>query len=216
MSGLSYETETIRGVTGEDGSFRYRPGETIAFYVGDVSVGDRVVAKGEMSPVDIVEGSWLPESRLETNQLMDFYWSARSGPAKDIDAELELLNTLSFLQSLDTDKDRANGILIHPDAGAALKGATLQLGERGAFEDHPFALRRVLYPLYDAGLVESHDLRVHGRGLLRLLSLGLRSVTPGRVRRSCRRDGCRFPAFPRESPRSGGRARWLRPSLPAP
>ena len=86
VQGLHYETATQSGVTGIDGAFAYREGETIRFYMGDVIIGE-APASQYMTPVDLVPGA--------------------------IDEMHPMVTNISrFLQTMDTDADPSNGIFI--------------------------------------------------------------------------------------------------------
>lgn len=75
---------SMSGFTAEDGSFFFREGETVSFYIGDVLLGS-ALAKEIVTPVALVEG------------------------AANSDA---LSNMLRFLQTLDEDASPSNGIQI--------------------------------------------------------------------------------------------------------
>lgn len=75
---------SMSGFTAEDGSFFYRDGETVSFYIGDILLGSSL-AKEIVTPVALVE-------------------NASSGDA--------LGNMLRFLQTLDEDASPSNGIQI--------------------------------------------------------------------------------------------------------
>lgn len=75
---------SMSGFTAEDGSFFYREGETVSFYIGDILLGT-AEAKAIVTPVALVEG------------------------ATNSDA---LANMLRFLQTLDEDSTPSNGIQI--------------------------------------------------------------------------------------------------------
>jgi len=86
VSGLSYRTATLSGITGTDGSFQYRAGETITFSAGEVVLGS-TTGKSSITPVDLSSGV-----RSSAN--------ARS------------VNICRFLQLIDADADHTNGIEI--------------------------------------------------------------------------------------------------------
>lgn len=86
VEGVEYETETQSGVTGENGEFSYRAGETIIFFIGGIILGE-AEAEPVMTPVDLVEGA--------TDQFDDV-----------------VTNIARFLQTLDDDDDPDNGIRI--------------------------------------------------------------------------------------------------------
>lgn len=75
---------SMSGFTAEDGSFFYRDGENVSFYIGDILLG-HAAAKDIVTPVSLVEN------------------------AANSDA---LANMLRFLQTLDEDASPSNGIQI--------------------------------------------------------------------------------------------------------
>ncbi|CBL43744.1 hypothetical protein HDN1F_01610 [gamma proteobacterium HdN1] len=75
---------SMSGFTAEDGSFFFRDGETVSFFIGDILLG-KAAAAGIVTPSALVDG------------------------ANSSDA---LPNMLRFLQTLDTDADPYNGIQI--------------------------------------------------------------------------------------------------------
>ena len=93
VDGLWYETETRSGYT-ENGTFRYMPGETVGFYIGNLFIGEGV-AKSKMSPIDLVAGA-----EDETNQTVT--------------------NICRLLQSIDYDWDPENGITITEEIADAV------------------------------------------------------------------------------------------------
>ena len=95
VEGLKYETETHSGFTDENGNYDYEEGETVTFYVGDITLGS-AVATGELSPIDIAT---TPNADIET---------------------LEVQNIAAFLQTLDEDGDPENGIKISSEVAAAI------------------------------------------------------------------------------------------------
>ena len=96
VQGLHYETATQSGVTGIDGTFAYREGETIRFYMGDVLIGQAPV-EPFMTPVDLVPGA-----TDETNPTVT--------------------NISRFLQTMDMDADPTNGIFIPESVITEMQG----------------------------------------------------------------------------------------------
>lgn len=91
VSGLTYQTGSLSGITNELGEFTYRIGETVIFSIGDV----------ELPPVTItVEDQVVtPLTVFETEEV----------------THTGVVNTLRLLQSLDDDNDPSNGINISQD-----------------------------------------------------------------------------------------------------
>ena len=86
VEGLSYTTDTQSGITDIGGRFRYRPGETVRFFIGDIEFGITTV-KSRLTLVNLVPGA-IDET--DTTVLM----------------------MSRFLQTLDSDHDPGNGITI--------------------------------------------------------------------------------------------------------
>jgi len=87
VAGLDYAgTQTPASVTDANGQFKYRPGETITFSIGDLVLGSAAGAE-RMTPLTIAEN------------------------ATDAD-DTEVNNRLVLLQSIDADGDLNNGIQI--------------------------------------------------------------------------------------------------------
>ena len=96
VEGLNYETTTQSGVTDSKGTFKYQKGETIAFSLGGVLLGE-AITKATITPIDLVEGA-IDETHPTVT------------------------NICRFLQSLDEDGDLDNGIAITPQIRAELEG----------------------------------------------------------------------------------------------
>ncbi|MGR5540549.1 hypothetical protein ACPV5V_18390 [Vibrio campbellii] len=82
VSGISYETESLSGVTNQAGEFSFVAGESVIFSVGDV-VLPKVTAIPVITPLTIAGSSQLND---------------------------ESLNIARFLQTLDDDQDPTNGL----------------------------------------------------------------------------------------------------------
>lgn len=90
VEGLRYETPTLAGATNNKGEFKYRPGETVTF-----SVGDFVLGSAPGSP------------RLTSAHLV----LGGNGDVKKL-KQPQVTNMARFLQSLDEDGHVENGIAI--------------------------------------------------------------------------------------------------------
>lgn len=84
VSGLYYKTATLSGVTNSNGDYQYRDGETITFYVGNMSLPP------------------MPGSAMIT--------PADYSPLANDASYPSIVNIIRLLQSLDTDLDHSNGI----------------------------------------------------------------------------------------------------------
>ena len=96
VEGLNYKTETMNGITDENGTFKYHVGETVTFMIGDLMLGS---APGSdiMTPIDLVPG------------------------AVD-ETDPTVTNICRLLQSLDWDGDLTNGIMITDTMRSEISG----------------------------------------------------------------------------------------------
>ena len=85
VSGLSFTTGTVSGVTDAEGGFVYREGETVVFSIGNLAL-PAVAGAGLVTPLDVA--------------------------ASDDITDPMVINIARLLQSLDEDNDPENGILI--------------------------------------------------------------------------------------------------------
>jgi len=91
VSGLSYQTDSLLGVTNELGEFEYREGENITFSIGDL-VFPTVPAEETITPISL-------------------------SPSRVIEDDAAI-NIARLLQSLDNDNNPSNGISILDGASA--------------------------------------------------------------------------------------------------
>jgi hypothetical protein len=83
VAGLDYETSTgLKGITNSQGQFSYRAGDRISFSAGKISLG-------EMSASPVVTMAGLANASAD---------------------DAKVLNLIQLLQTLDEDKNPANGI----------------------------------------------------------------------------------------------------------
>jgi len=85
VGGLSFNIDTLSGLTEDQGVFSYRPDETIVFIIGEL-VLPPVKAKTILTPIELGNGS--------------------------VDSEATTINIARLLQSLDHDGVSDNGITI--------------------------------------------------------------------------------------------------------
>jgi hypothetical protein len=100
---LRYRTGTGTGSTGDGGAFRYYPGESVTFLIGDLSL-PATLGRERLTPIEIY-GSATDRAANQVNQ-----------PA---------FNLALLLLSLDRDRDPANGIVVSDATDAALTAAGL-------------------------------------------------------------------------------------------
>ncbi len=154
VKGLHYSTSSGDGETGAGGSFSYRPGEKITFSVGATVIGETVPAKATMTLLDLVPGATLPTTKPQMNRLLAKYHdSVVIDPV--IAPQMRLLNVLSFLHSIDEDKDPAKGIVISPGLAKLFAAEAIDLDRpSGKFEDDR-SFRRLLYSASNEGFIVS-------------------------------------------------------------
>lgn len=106
VQGVAYTTSSgLSGVTGVNGTFNYKAGDTVTFKVGNATLGTSVAvpADGIVTLQDIV------------------------GVARTNTTDSRVVNLAQFLQSLDNDTDPTNGIIIDPtDANAVTSTINVQ------------------------------------------------------------------------------------------
>ena len=101
VSGLSYSAPTFTGLTNDKGEFKYLPGESVTFLVGDIVLGSE---KG--API-ITPLSLVPDA---TNAF-----------------DTKVTNIVRLLMTLDDDGDASNGIRIPSAISDAAKGESINL-----------------------------------------------------------------------------------------
>jgi hypothetical protein len=84
VEGLSYSTPTESGITGKDGSFKYKTVEKVEFKIGSIILGSSS-GQSKMSPLDLMHTAIMDD---------------------------KVVNMLRFLQSIDSDHNASNGITI--------------------------------------------------------------------------------------------------------
>lgn len=140
-AGVSYETPSLSGVTDEDGSFEYRGGESVRFFLGDTTLGEAAGQEG-VSPFDLAGIEPL------TTGVRGFEESR---------AQVSLAaNVATLLQTFDYDADPTNGIEVTPEVAALFEGVEVDL-ERDIFDfAQEQTFRSVLNRANDAELLDGH------------------------------------------------------------
>ncbi|HHJ17667.1 MAG TPA: hypothetical protein ENJ80_13325 [Gammaproteobacteria bacterium] len=59
VQGVGYVSGALTGITGSDGEFRYEAGNTVRFFIGDITLGEAVPGKPLITPLDLVPGGTL-------------------------------------------------------------------------------------------------------------------------------------------------------------
>ncbi|MGM0554218.1 MAG: hypothetical protein ACQETK_10570 [Pseudomonadota bacterium] len=92
VANLGYRTDTLEGFTSPNGEFRYRPGETVTFFIGDLEFPS-VTAAPMLTPLDLADTTDLLEPMV--------------------------INIIRLLQTLDADPDSPDTIRISDLAHAS-------------------------------------------------------------------------------------------------
>ena len=106
VTNIHYKTPTHQGSTNAKGEFSYAPGETVAFSIGDIGIGEGP-AKGVMTLLDLTGASTIDDTAT--------------------------INIARLLQSLDEDGDATNGISLSDQAHLAGTGMGLNFSS-GSFD----------------------------------------------------------------------------------
>ncbi len=145
VEGLRFETASLSGKTDADGTFAYRKGEKISFFVGDVSLGKTTPAD-TLTPLDLVPGA------VDENTP-------------------HVTNLLRFLQTPDEDGLPSNGIRISQSLHSALAGQELNFAlDPASFEDRFNTLNSSV--LGGRALVPATTARIHFRRTRDILAGG--------------------------------------------
>lgn len=126
VAGLYYQTDTLDGLTDAEGTFLYRQGETVAFSLQDLPLG-QAPAGAVVTPVEIVPGAVDETHPTVTNLCL-------------------------LLQTLDEDGDPENGIVLTEAIAQAVEGRSIDLTQPTAdFIEDP-ELFDLLQDLNDSGV----------------------------------------------------------------
>ena len=154
VAGLAYTTDSTSGVTGEDGSYDYAPGDSISFLIGGTRLGETVAARPELSPLDLVPGVDIPESQDElVDRIIRFNY--KYGDDAGQQAVSRLKNLVQLLYSVDSDKNMANGIDIDEKVHRALADVELDFALSPKQFSDQFAFRKALFLAFEAEATES-------------------------------------------------------------
>jgi hypothetical protein len=136
VKGLQYRTASQSGETNANGEFKYLPGETVTFFVGDITLGAALGAV-KVTPFDLA-GITPPASVPNSGQ---------STVAFD-----QAINLAVFLQTLDADGNPANGIEIPAQIRTMTSGLMLDFKQQRSKFSSTFALRKLVGSGRTAGL----------------------------------------------------------------
>ena len=147
VEGLSYQTPSFSEKTSADGSFTYKTGETVSFFVGDIAVGE-TKGKAEVSLFDLAGINKPSTVTLDArSKLQD-------------DSTIHEFDTLSnlvvFLDAVDEDGNYSNGITIPDQLNELALGKTIEI-KGNSFTDFEKQLNdsKLLEDAVDAGVWSS-------------------------------------------------------------
>ncbi|RVU84382.1 hypothetical protein EOL70_12935 [Leucothrix sargassi] len=126
IEGLSYQTNTQSGTTTSDGSFSYKDGELVTFFVGDITVGQSVTAAAEVTLFDLV-GISDPSAvttAVETKYRSKSNYSTRANSRFDYE---RLGNLAVLLSTVDEDRDLSNGVVVATGLDAVATDTSLDI-----------------------------------------------------------------------------------------
>lgn len=133
---IGYKTETLEGTTNSSGEYEYAEGETVTFYIGDLTF-ETVEARSTITPFDLAG-------------------------VTDIDSSA-VTNIIRLLQTLDKDNNPSNGITIDDAAKAVATQIDFSLAESD-FELAPevtFLIENGGQDNLATGLVSAEDAKAH-------------------------------------------------------
>jgi len=169
ISGLSYSTASQSGTTDATGSFSYLTGESITFSVGEVTVGETVLAKESMTVQDLLPNTVIYTKYSEIRNIYDL---------DSKDAELKNFNRfnniLTFLYAIDDDANPDNGINIPTGIAELFAGLTVDFTQdvkvfsgsySGRLGDGNKSLRRVTHQGAAQGLLANAILPAYGTAI---------------------------------------------------
>jgi hypothetical protein len=85
VEGISYRSGSLAGVTGANGEFQYEAGERVAFFIGDIALGEAIDGKAFISPLDLV-----PQGTLDSPAVINIARLLQSLDALPGDARITI------------------------------------------------------------------------------------------------------------------------------
>ncbi|HGY08680.1 MAG TPA: hypothetical protein ENK37_01300, partial [Oceanithermus profundus] len=149
VEGLKYATATQSGKTSANGAFRYKMGETVRFYVGDVLIGEAAGAP-EVSPFDLA-GIEPPQTGVQVRRALNAIERSKAATPFEV-----AINIAVFLQTLDEDGDPSNGIKIPEAMHTLASGVSLDFQLQWNAFPKDFPLRKLMAAGRGAGLWGGH------------------------------------------------------------
>lgn len=115
VQGLNYTSFSLTGKTDSDGRFEYENNKTISFKAGGILLGE-TLGKEVITPLDLLDA--------------------------DINNQ-QVRNIASFLQSLDSDNNPSNGIVINEETNQALSNESLDFNSDNFFIELTELIERI-------------------------------------------------------------------------
>ncbi|PWQ96160.1 hypothetical protein [Leucothrix arctica] len=118
VEGLSYKTPSFSGETSADGSFTYKTGETVSFFVGDIAVGE---TKGS------TEVTFFDLAGIANPAAVSQDARAKLQDNTTVHEHDKLSNLVVFFDAIDEDGNYANGITVPSQLNELALGKTLDI-----------------------------------------------------------------------------------------
>lgn len=135
ISGITYRSDKRVGVTDRDGTFFYKPGETIDFAIDKVIIGKLVTSTTEsgyaytkLDPNNSEFKYYIPTTSADEDRiLLASVKDIAAGREAELDDE-KSVNLVRFLESLDENKEPADGITINKNTATMVQEVCDGLG----------------------------------------------------------------------------------------
>ena len=138
VTGLRYETGSESGITDESGTFSYRVGQRVRFYVGDILVGDARAAES-LTLFNLAGLDSPPVTATEVRTTI------KQMSALPLATPFErAANIVALLYTLDEDGNAGNGIVIPAAIHSLATGPTINFGENWSSFASQFPLRKLI------------------------------------------------------------------------
>ena len=141
VSGIAYETDSRSGVTNAAGEFEYLAGETVAFSLGSLPLGE-AAGDARVTLFDLAGVESVPET-------LDALYDSITEEAADRPLH-KAINIAALLQTLDADGNPDNGIEIPSAVAARFDDASLWLEQPYWRFENSIRLRRIVRAAVDA------------------------------------------------------------------
>ncbi|MDH5232996.1 MAG: hypothetical protein OEY38_23320, partial [Gammaproteobacteria bacterium] len=100
VAGLRYQSQDIGGTTNAKGEFKYREGQKVQFFIGDLGIGEAEGA-AQITPLDLfADAANVTDQRVK--------------------------NLAALLQTLDENQDASDGIVLNAEVQAAIQATTAE------------------------------------------------------------------------------------------